>query len=203
MQNKKFLDNNIEKIIEIVNIILERNPADRSEETEKELGALYDAVDSYIVEYGEKVSGKLLGEKFETMRLFAYEDENTPIAIASSAYYMQFNSETEQDEEECDEVWWYYDKNGEPDTTYCMPNHYFPSTWNVKQYIDTEHIKFNSELIEQILEKYSELNVEKHNINEILDTIEDRKTEDINEVVHEISKEQKDKSKGNDQTIRE
>ena len=95
-QNKEFLDNNIEKVIEIGNAILEKNPTDRSEEVEKELDSLYSAVDSYIVEYGEEVSGKRYGEKFETKRLFNMENENTPDVNSSIANYMDFNSETIQ-----------------------------------------------------------------------------------------------------------
>lgn len=197
MKEKEFLDENIERILEIGNAILENNPSDRSEVLEKELNTLYDAVDSYIVEYGERVYGKFFGEKFDTMRLYAYEDENTPVVISSSAYYTDYNPETEQDEENYDEVWWKYDENGEPDMTYSILGHYFPSSSNIKQYIDTNHIKFNPELIEQVLEKYNGLikpNTENHEINEVLDVIEDRKTEDINKMVHEISNIQKGKS---------
>ncbi len=197
-QNKEFLDNNIEKVIEIGNAILEKNPTDRSEEVEKELDSLYSAVDSYIVEYGEEVSGKQYGEKFETKRLFNMENENTPVVISSIAYYMDFNSETRQYQEDYSEVWNYYDKDGQPDSTYSMSNHYFPSNENIKQYIDTEHISFDITSIQQILEKYKELakeNAEKHTISEIEATVADRNIGDINKVISEITEDSKDKKR--------
>lgn len=151
MENKKFLDNNIGKIVEMTNAILEKYPADRSEEVESILTALDNALDAYIVEYGET----LTGEEFETCRLFDYENEETPIVISSIAYYMQYNLETKQEEQESSNILWFYDKEGEPEDTYSMSQNYFPLNDNVKQYIETGHINFDPKLIEQILEKYA------------------------------------------------
>jgi hypothetical protein len=155
MEKKEFLDNNVEKIIETVNAILEKYPAHRSKEMEDVLEILDNALDSYIVEYGETLQGKQFGEKFETSRLPAYEDEENPVVVSSRAYYMQYNHVTEQNEQESSAIWWYYNKEGESDNTYSMSQHYFPSNTNVKQYIETGHIDFDLDSVEQILEKYA------------------------------------------------
>ena len=125
-------------------------------------------------------------------------NENTPVVISSIAYYMDLNSETRQYQEDYSEVWNYYDKDGQPDSTYSMSNHYFPSNENIKQYIDTEHISFDITSIQQILEKYKELakeNAEKHTISEIEATVADRNIGDINKVISEITEDSKDKKR--------
>ena len=157
MDNKDFLYENIEQIINTSNAILEQYPTDRSEALDSELQQLWNAMDSYLIEYGERLEGKHFGEKFDSERIFADENEEYPIAIASTAYYTQHNPETLKDEEESTNVSWHYNKEGEPDTTYCLLEHYFPSDSNVKQFIETGHIKFDSEAIRGVLEKYASL----------------------------------------------
>ena len=147
MDNKDFLYENIEQIINTSNAILERYPTDRSEALDSELQQLWNAMDSYLIEYGERLVGKLFGGKFDSERVFADENEEYPIAIVSTAYYTQHNPETLKDEEGSKNVCWHYDKEGESDTTYCLAEHYFPSDSNVKQFIETGHIKFDSEAI--------------------------------------------------------
>lgn len=199
MEKKEFLDDNIQEIVSTSNAILEKYPSGRSEEMENELIKLWEAMDSYIIEYEEPLEGKLFGRKFETERIKYDEDEEYPVAILSTAYYMNYNLEIEEDEENYCNVSWRYDRNGQPDETYSMSNHYFPLEKSVKQYIETQHIEFDSETIKQIVSKYSMLVKENENINhgmdEIRETISDRKIEDINKVTDEISENVKDTDK--------
>ena len=157
MDTKDFLYENIEQIINMSNAILEKYPTGRSEELDSELQQLWNAMDSYLIEYGKRLEGKHFGKKFDSERLFANENEEHPIVIASTAYYAQNNLETLKDEETPTNVWWYYNKEGEPDNTYCLLEHYFPSNSNVKQFIETGHIKFDKEAIKGVLEKYASL----------------------------------------------
>ena len=81
MDNKDFLYENIEQIINTSNAILEQYPTDRSEALDSELQQLWNAMDSYLIEYGERLEGKHFGEKFDSERIFADENEEYPSIV--------------------------------------------------------------------------------------------------------------------------